>query len=193
MRRRPNRIEFFEDVRRVFDKLSAPEKQYLGSLSPELKQVIKEETSGTRTLAAAPPERLPNAYDRVSRAADIGEITLKEAVLTKAQLLFAPKTMTAGNPFRAQAGEVAVAEEGQTGFYKDVHRVFDELTEDEKGVLGSLNPDLSLIISTREQGTIRIGQCPPAGGPSQCSRLGTSGGREELHRPLHLDRCGCGP
>ena len=158
-----NRLELFEDVRRVFDKLSDPEKRYLGKLSPELKQVIKEEASGTRTLAAATPERLPNAFDRVSRAADKGEITLKEAVLTKAQLLFTPKTMTAGHPFRAQAGEVAVAEEGQTGFYKDVHRVFDELTEDEKGFLGSLSPDLSLIISTREGEQSGTVGAPPLG------------------------------
>jgi hypothetical protein len=158
-----NRLALFEDVRRVFDKLSGPEKRYLGSLSPELKQVIKEEASGTRALAAATPERLPSAYDRVSKAADKGEITLKEAVLTKAQLLFAPKTMTAGHPFRAQAGEVAVSEEGQTGFYKDVHRVFDELTEDDKGFLGSLSPDLSLIISTREREQSGAVGAPPLG------------------------------
>jgi hypothetical protein len=158
-----DRLELFEDVRRVFDKLSRPEKRYLSSLSPELKQVIKEETSGTRTLAAATPERLANAYDRISKAADRGEITLKEAVLSKAQLLFVPKTMTADHPFRAQAGEVAVAEEGQTGFYKDVHRVFDELTEDEKGFLGSLSPDLDVIISTKERERSGSVGAPPLG------------------------------
>jgi hypothetical protein len=158
-----NRLELFEDVRRVFDQLSRPQRRYLGSLSPELKKVINEETKGTRTLEAATPQRLPTAYDRVSKAADTGEITLKEAVLAKAQLLFAPRTMAAEHPFRAQVGEVAVAEEGQTGFYKDVHRVFDELTEDEKALLGSLSPDLNIIISTREREQAGTPGAPPLG------------------------------
>jgi len=158
-----SRIELLEDVRRVFDQLSRPQRRYLSSLSPELKQVINEETKGIRTLEAATPQRLPTAYDRVSKAADMGEITLKEAVLTKAQLLFAPRTMATGHPFRAQAGEVAVAEEGQTGFYKDVHRVFDELTEDERAFLGSLSPDLDVIISTREREQAGTPGAPPLG------------------------------
>jgi hypothetical protein len=158
-----NRLELFEDVRRVFDQLSRPQRRYLSSLSPVLKQVINEETKGTRTLEAATPQRLPTAYDRVSKAADMGEITLKEAVLAKAQLLFAPRTMTAGHPFRAQAGEIAVAEEGQTGFYKDIHRVFAELTEDEKAFLGSLSPDLDVIISTRDREQTGAVGAPPLG------------------------------
>jgi len=110
-----------------------------------------------------------SAYERLGKAADHGEITLKEAVLSKTQLLFAPKTIAKDHPFGVQADEVPVAEECLTGFYKDVHKVFDELTEDEEVFLGSLSPDLSLIVTAREReksealGVSRVGALPDFG------------------------------
>jgi len=95
--------------------------------------------------------RQPTTYDRVSRAADFGEITLKEAVLLKAKLLFAPSLIPEGSKFAPKPGETLVQEDCLTGFYKDVHRVFPELNEEERKFMRSLSPDLEAIISQREK------------------------------------------
>ena len=143
-------LELFEDVRRVFEKLTEGEKQYLSTLSSDLARVIDEVEYGEQPQAPA-LERPPNTYDRVSKAQDHGKISLKEAVLLKARLLFAPHTIARKHPFSVKAGEVPVQEECLTGFYKDIHRVFDQLTYEEISLLGSLNPDLEVIMATREQ------------------------------------------
>jgi hypothetical protein len=95
--------------------------------------------------------RQPTTYDRVSRATDYGEITLKEAVLLKAKLLFAPSLIPGGSQFAPKPGEALVQEDCLTGFYKDVHRVFTELNEEERKFLKSLSPDLEAIIQQREK------------------------------------------
>jgi hypothetical protein len=159
------RLELFEDVRRVFEKLTGEEKDYLRSLSPELARVIDEAEHGGEVQGTPAFERLPNTFDRVSKAQDLKEISLKEAVLLKARLLFAPHTIGTKHPFSVQAGEVPVQEKCLTGFYKDVHRVFDQLTYEEISFLGSLSPDLEVILATREQE--RAGMV----GPSRTSAL----------------------
>ena len=145
------RLALFEDVRRVFEKLTGKEKRYLSSLSPELAGVINEEGSGEQAQQTHVTQRLPTTFDRVSRARDHGEITLKEAVLLKARLLFVPHTIETQHPFSVEADEIPVHEESLTGFYKDVHRVFDQLTPEEISFLGSLSPDLKVIMTTKEQ------------------------------------------
>jgi len=103
------------------------------------------------TEKTKPQMRQPTTYDRVSRATDYGEITLKEAVLLKAKLLFAPSLIPAGSKFAPKPGEALVQEDCLTGFYMDVHRVFTELNEEERRFLRSLSPDLEAMIRQREK------------------------------------------
>jgi hypothetical protein len=145
------RLELFEDVRRVFEELTIKEKSSLRSLSPELARVIDEEESGGQLQKAPIPQRILTAFNRVAKAYDHGEISLKEAVFLKAQLLFVPQTIEAHHPFSFQTGEVPAQEECLTGFYTDVHRVFDQLTVGEIVFLKSLSPDLKVIMTAREQ------------------------------------------
>jgi hypothetical protein len=93
----------------------------------------------------------PNTFDRISRAADLGEIALKEAVLLKAKLLYAPSLIPEGSKFAPRPGEKTIPGEGLTGFYKDVHRVFSELNDEERKLLKSLSPDLEAIIRQKEK------------------------------------------
>jgi hypothetical protein len=82
-------------------------------------------------------------YDAISRAHQEGEISLKDAVLQKADLLFGaqPSAMAAKQP----GGERCL-----TGFYKEFNQVVDELSDQEKEVLGRLNPDMRAILKARE-------------------------------------------
>ena len=95
--------------------------------------------------------RQPSTYDRIQRAADMGELTLKEAVLLKAELLFVPSLIPKDSRYAPKPGEVRIHEEGITGFYKEVHRVFPELNEQEKKFLKSVSPDLEAIITQKEK------------------------------------------
>ena len=95
--------------------------------------------------------RQPSTYDRIQRAADMGELTLKEAVLLKAELLFAPSLIPKDSKYAPKPGEARIHEEGITGFYKEVHRVFPELNEKEKKFLKSVSPDLEAIITQKEK------------------------------------------
>jgi hypothetical protein len=95
--------------------------------------------------------RQPSTYDRIQRAADMGELTLKEVVLLKAELLFVPSLIPKDSKYAPKPGEVRIQEEGLTGFYKEVHKVFPELNEQEKKFLKSASPDLEAIITQREK------------------------------------------
>ena len=95
--------------------------------------------------------RQPSTYDRIQRAADMGELTLKETVLLKAEFLFVPSLIPKDSKYAPKSGEVRIQEEGLTGFYKEVHRVFPELNEQEKKFLRSLSPDLEAIITQKER------------------------------------------
>ncbi|HEY3278098.1 MAG TPA: hypothetical protein VGJ94_15890 [Syntrophorhabdaceae bacterium] len=90
-----------------------------------------------------------NAYDRIMAAQQKGEISMKESVLLRAKLLFAPHLMN-GSKF-ARRGNEAVVADGLTGFYKDVHKVFPQLSVEERNFLRSLSPDLKTIIDAREK------------------------------------------
>ena len=99
-----------------------------------------------------PAMRQPSTYDRIQRAADMGDLTLKEAVLLKAELLFAPSLIPKDSKYAPKPGEVRIErDEGLTGFYKEVHRVFPELSEQEKKFLKSVSPDLEAIITQKEK------------------------------------------
>jgi hypothetical protein len=98
-----------------------------------------------------PYMRQPTTYDRVSRATDFNKISLKEAVLLKAKLLFAPSLIPEGSKFTPRPGEALVDQPCLTGFYIDVHRVFPELNTEERTFLRSLSSDLEVIIRMREK------------------------------------------
>ena len=91
------------------------------------------------------------AYDRICSAQSTGEISLKESVLLRAFLLYAPTSMPEGSKFAPQPGEVVSEEGSGTGLYKDVHRVFPELNQQERTMLKSLSLDLEAIITAREK------------------------------------------
>jgi hypothetical protein len=87
--------------------------------------------------------------DRVRRDADFGRLTAKEALLIEARLLFAPETLPADSPYAPLPGRPIIHGE-LTGFYKSIHRIYPELTREDKDWLRTLSPDLEAIISARE-------------------------------------------
>lgn len=88
-----------------------------------------------------------SAYDRIQSGVHYGRISLKEGVLYTAKLLFAPRLIPPDSEYAPRPGETLIEpEESLTGFYKDLHRVKGELTEQEKSWLRSLSPDLEAII-----------------------------------------------
>ncbi len=96
--------------------------------------------------------RSRSAYDRICNAQDMGEITLKESVFLRALLLYAPSFIPKDSKFAPRPGEALINEECLTGFFKDVHKVFSELSKQEKALLSALSPDLGAIIAAREKG-----------------------------------------
>lgn len=102
-------------------------------------------------VRAARPSVGLSAYDRIQYAADTGELTRKEAVLLTAELLFIPSLIPKDSRFALKAGEVRTREEGLTGFYKDVHRVFAQLDAQERRFLKGLSPSLEALITQKEK------------------------------------------
>jgi|WetSurMetagenome_2_1015567.scaffolds.fasta_scaffold45759_1 hypothetical protein len=88
-------------------------------------------------------EAVDSPYDAIGRAHQEGEISLKDAVLQKADLLF-------GAQPSAKAAQQSGGERCLTGFYKEFHQIVDELSDQEKAVLGRLNPDMRAILKARE-------------------------------------------
>jgi len=91
----------------------------------------------------------PSASERIARAADRGELALKEAVMLQARLRFAPERVAADTKFAPRDGEVAVFDPCGTAFYKDVHRVYEELSDKERAELRGYSPDLQVIMDAR--------------------------------------------
>lgn len=90
-----------------------------------------------------------SAYERIQLAAAAGQLSAREAVLLSARLLFAPGTLPDDSEFRPRPGEAVFRDEGLTGFYKEVHRVFQDLDAVDRDLLASLSPDLQAIIAQR--------------------------------------------
>jgi hypothetical protein len=97
------------------------------------------------------PSRTPDAFDQIEQALAGKEISLRDAVLLKAKLLFDPQAVASDNRSRVLAGHTNINEPCLTGFYKDVHRVFNQLSNEEKEYLGSLSEDLKVIVSVKER------------------------------------------
>lgn len=92
-----------------------------------------------------------NAYDRVCAAGDSGELSLAESVMLRAQLLYEPQGLSEQkNSFAPRASEVAVDEECLSGFTKDLHRAYAQLSADQVAWLASLSPDLAGLVRVKE-------------------------------------------
>ncbi len=83
-------------------------------------------------------------YDRIVSAQQRGEISTKESVLLRAKLLFAPNLLQ-GSKFAPEKGEQSPSD-SLTGFYKDLHKAFLQLSHEESELLRSFGPDLRAII-----------------------------------------------
>jgi len=104
--------------------------------------------------ATAPPDAYrPSACERVARAASMGELPLKEAVLLQARLRFAPARVMTGSQYAPRAGECVEGDPCGTAFYKDVQRVYHELSAQERAELRSYSPDLQVIMDARRHKT----------------------------------------
>jgi len=92
-----------------------------------------------------------DAFDAIAWAQADGKISLKDSVILRAKLIFAPQMkLSASEGEIIENPEAPFREPCMTSFYKDVHRVFDELSTDEKTLLSSLSEVLSGIISVRQ-------------------------------------------
>jgi hypothetical protein len=165
--RRPQRLdflEFYEDIYRAYDELGKDELAYLSALHPDLKKVLHRVASGQppykRSLRPLPP----SAFNRVSKAVALGKLDLKEAVLLKAQMLYAPQRLVPKPEFQPRTGEALVSEPCLTGFYEDVHKVFHQLTPEEIGLLKSLHSTLSHLLQVLEWEAGRS-EAPPSALP----------------------------
>lgn len=128
----------------------------MGSISGALGQGTGRHTMMTATTEKSdtqkekPEDRSPEAgstYDRIQQGVHDGKISLKEGVLLAARLFYAPALIPEDSEYAPRPGEPMMGpEESMTGFYKDLHRVKGELTEEEKFWLRSLSPDMEAII-----------------------------------------------
>ena len=114
---------------------------------PEAIDAVQEEVDN----AAAEPPRTPDAFDAIEQAVAAGEMTLKDSVMLKARLLFDPQSVSTFAQSSTLRGNTTVNEPCLTGFYKDVHRAFGELTAEERAYLRSLSEDLNIIIRVQER------------------------------------------
>jgi hypothetical protein len=179
---------FYANVFMVHKELSASEKAYLAALDPELKRVLAAAAAGQPPFLRKSPEHRPSASDRVIKAAQQGKISRKEAVLLQAQLRFAPQTVA--NPeFQVHPGEVAVSEPCDTAFFKDVNRVFNELTPGEREYLKSLAPDIKDQIEGKEEaaGQKLLNYKAPGTGPSLRPIAGGGIGDSPAFFPFRLN------
>jgi hypothetical protein len=92
-----------------------------------------------------------STLDRIHLSAAQGRISLKEAVILEARLCFAPQSIPKDSPYAPRPGEIPVRKGCGTGFYLKVHRVLPHMTPEERAWLGTLSPDLHLMVRDYEQ------------------------------------------
>jgi hypothetical protein len=113
--------------------------------------LFAEATCGQKNAEENPLPASPGGqttFDRIIMAFHYGKISLKDSVNLRAQLLFAPERLK-DSEFAPRPGEVANSD-SLTGFFKDVHRVFPELSQEERRFLASASEDLRVLIEARE-------------------------------------------
>ncbi len=106
-------------------------------------------TAGVKGSVAFSPGLLPTTFNRIDVALLKKEISLKDSVILKAKVLYAPETLK-DSVFAVRNDEVKNSDE-LTGFYKEVHKVFDELSPDERETMKKMSPELKVIIEQREK------------------------------------------
>jgi hypothetical protein len=104
--------------------------------------------SVTSDSGSTPPE---NAFNLVEYAVMNKDLTRKDGVLLKANLLFDPGAISPAVRTSVLRGMTTINEPCLTGFYDDVHRVYDQLSPAEKTRLASLSEDLRVIIAAKER------------------------------------------
>ena len=105
--------------------------------------------AGGKGSVAFSPGSLPTTFNRIDEAYGKGEITRKDSVVIKAKVLYAPETLK-DSVFAARKNEVKNSDD-LTGFYKEVHKVFDELSPDEREAMKKMSPELKVIMEQREK------------------------------------------
>ncbi|HEY3278097.1 MAG TPA: hypothetical protein VGJ94_15885 [Syntrophorhabdaceae bacterium] len=113
----------------------------------EQAMITEDEVAG----ASGEPARSADAFDAIGQAVDNKEMTLKEAVMLKARLLFDPHSAASDTKSSVLKGNTRIDDPCLTGFYKDVHRVFEEFSVAERGYLRNLSPDLNVIFRAKEK------------------------------------------
>jgi hypothetical protein len=138
--------EALGDVYRLSDQLSQSDKVYLSSLSVDLTEALARGAAASSEQAqAGPPVAVPTTFDRVAKALAEGRIGLKDSVLLRAKLIYAPGLVPPESEFAPRPGE-NVGGGATTSFLMDVHRVKNLLDNNEKAFLRSLSPELDAIV-----------------------------------------------
>jgi len=128
--------DFFQQGKRI--------RAYLENVDSELKLLCG--FMGTQEI------KYVDMLSRVEKARAMEDrFSDKEAFMLKARLIFAPETIDPASEFALKPGEKLQADECGTGFYKELHRVFPQLTAEEKELLGRWDPSCKDIIKVREQ------------------------------------------
>lgn len=92
-----------------------------------------------------------DAISRIEEATVEGRLNDKEAFMLKARLFFAPDTINSSSEFALKPTEKLSREECLTGIYKELHKVYSQLTVEDKKLLKTWSEDFRVIIDTREQ------------------------------------------
>jgi hypothetical protein len=79
-------------------------------------------------LAAGPLAAQDNALLRVNSAWHEGEISLKQAVMLKADILYNPHMFFESSPFRPEPGEGRPTRVDRLEFLEEVYQVYEELS-----------------------------------------------------------------
>lgn len=109
-----------------------------------------EKLGGASKGSVRPPVNAEKTtFDRIDAALLKKEISLKDSVILKAKVLFAPELLK-DSVFSPKEGEV-IKNDSLTGFYKEVHKVFDDLSPDEREAMKKMSPELKSIIEQREK------------------------------------------
>ncbi len=143
------KLEVAEDVYRLKDELLQQDKPYLTSLSVDLARALDRPPVSFEQAQHRAPAAAPTTFARIAKALNEGRIGLKDSVLLRAKLLYAPWMVPLQSEFAPRPGE-KVAEKYWTGFNQDVHRVKDLLSPEEKALLRSLDPNLDAIVRSWE-------------------------------------------
>jgi hypothetical protein len=92
-----------------------------------------------------------NALDRIDYAWTHHQISLAQAVMLKADILFNPGMIPDSSPFRPGPGE-RYSETDFSAFYENVYMARKQLSESQKAYLAALNPELKRVLAAAAAG-----------------------------------------